>query len=322
MFSELPKIFDRNYAIGYFLPVAVFLVVSLGLIKGYGLLPQLLPLDQRKDLLLGTTVLGLISWLGGICLLATNRYILRMKEGYGRLNPANFLMPIQRKHYRQLREEIAQLEEHCRVYGSKGEEIPSRMLNSLGTLMQQETIQFPDEEAWLLPTAFGNTIRAFEVYPRVMYGLDAIPGWLRILAVIPKDYRELVDNAKAQVDFWLNLWFLSILMIFEYVCIALYTRELKLLLWPPGTLVFTLIASYGARSSAAMWGEWVKAIFDVFLSDLRTKLGFPPPATKEQEQKLWGAFSQAIIYRRPSVMATAWTAVPSEHKKENLSSEL
>ncbi len=57
MFSELPKIFDRNYAIGYFLPVAVFLVVSLGLIKGYGLLPQLLPLDQRKDLLLGTTVL-------------------------------------------------------------------------------------------------------------------------------------------------------------------------------------------------------------------------------------------------------------------------
>ena len=83
--------------------------------------------------------------------------------------------------------------------------------------MHQETIQFPDEEAWLLPTSFGNTIRAFEVYPRVMYGLDAIPGWLRILAVIPKDYRESVDNAKAQVDFWLNLWFLSILMIFEYV---------------------------------------------------------------------------------------------------------
>ena len=42
---------------------------------------------------------------------------------------------------------------------------------------------FPDDIEWVLPTRLDNLIRAFEVYPRVVYGLDSIPAWPRLQAV-------------------------------------------------------------------------------------------------------------------------------------------
>jgi hypothetical protein len=63
-----------------------------------------------------------------------------------------------------------------------------------------------------LPTRFGNAIRSFEVYSRIIYGLEAIDGWPRLLAVIPADYRQAIDDAKAQVDFWVNIWMGSLLI--------------------------------------------------------------------------------------------------------------
>jgi hypothetical protein len=39
MFSELPKLFDRNFAIAYFLPVSLFLAASTWLLKVMGINP-------------------------------------------------------------------------------------------------------------------------------------------------------------------------------------------------------------------------------------------------------------------------------------------
>src|SRR5712692_4078105 len=96
--------------------------------------------------------------------------------------------------------------------------------------------RFPPEEDQLLPTAFGNTIKAFETYPDVMYGFDAIEGWTRLLAVIPKDYRELIETTKAETDFWVNLWFISLLILCECVGATFYTGELKIVMFSFGAL--------------------------------------------------------------------------------------
>jgi hypothetical protein len=186
--------------------------------------------------------------------------------------------------------------------------------------MLKRVTQFPDHDRWLLPTAFGNIIRAFEVYPRIMYGLESIQGWTRLLAVIPKEYRDLVDTAKAQTDFWVNLSFLSFLIIAEYIGISLYTHNLGMPFLPLVAAGVTCGASYMARKAAEEWGEWVKASFDVFLPELHAKLGFSPPETMEQEQEFWKGFSQAIIYRFPSsLMAVRDKWNP---KKDNESSTL
>ncbi len=180
MFGELPKLFDRNFVIGYFLPFAAFLAVSavsIGLMGGFGLFPGLLTLS-KADILVGTTIYGLVSWLGGVGLLATNRDIFRLMEGYKQFNPARLFAWIQKNRYRRLHRDRLSLDEQFKCYRDRKEEVPQELRNERNELMRREARQFPDQERWLLPTAFGNTIRAFEVYPRVMYGLEAIEGWI------------------------------------------------------------------------------------------------------------------------------------------------
>ncbi len=107
MFSELPKLLDRNFAIGYFLPAVTFLAVSGYLLTKFKLI-QLLLLSQT-DILVGTTIAGLISWLGGIFLLAANWRIIRLMEGYGKLNPLGIFKGIEKRRYRKLHNAISEL---------------------------------------------------------------------------------------------------------------------------------------------------------------------------------------------------------------------
>ena len=301
MFSKLPELFDRNFATGYFLPVASFIAATLEIANKFGLLPVVQAASQT-DILLGTTLIGLISWIGGICLLAANRDILRLAEGYGRFNPANMFKWRERRRYRKLREELSRLDEECLPYISNQQELPSKLRLKRNSLMQEAVERFPDEEHWLLPTPLGNAIRAFEIYPLVMYGLESIQGWNRLLAVVPEAFRELVDNAKAHVDFWVNLWLLSLVFTLEYGAVALYTRKIEALWIPFLSLGVALIAFSRATSAAVGWGNWVKATFDTFLPELYDKLGFSCPPIMEQERALWRKFSQAIIYREADLV--------------------
>lgn len=83
----------------------------------------------------------------------------------------------------------------------QGREFPDDRLMKRNRLKLEIVESFPDQERWLLPTSFGNTIRAFEVYPRVMYGIDSIIGWNRLLGVIPKEYGDLYNDAKTSGGF-------------------------------------------------------------------------------------------------------------------------
>jgi hypothetical protein len=89
MFSKLPDLFERNFAVGFFLPIIAFLAASVCLLDGCGLLQTLWVMDTASQfgVLVGTTFIGLVSWLGGVFLLVTNRAMIRFLEGYGRFNP-------------------------------------------------------------------------------------------------------------------------------------------------------------------------------------------------------------------------------------------
>jgi hypothetical protein len=303
MFSKLPELFERNFAIGFFLPVAAFLAASIFLLDAFGLLQTVSAINTASqiDVLVGTTALGLASWLVGVFLLATNHEILRFLEGYGRLNPLRLFQSQERRRYRKLCGKIANLDDEHRSRVSEGKEISPDLLARRGALMRECVTRFPDDERWVLPSSFGNVIRAFEVYPRVMYGLDSIPGWHRLLAVMPEEYRVLVDDAKAQVDFWVNLCFLSLVFVAEYLAVAAFTCRLALFWLPLVAVAVALTAISRAKSTAIRWGDLVKSGFDTSLPKLRKTLGFPQPATLEEERALWRAFSQAVIYVKPDI---------------------
>jgi hypothetical protein len=290
MFSgELPKLFDRNFIIGYVLPVTVIAIVTYGILLGFGLLPDssFLSFDKENPVL-QTTVTAFALWLIALFFLATNRAIYQLMEGYGNYNPLRLVAWKEKRRLKQLQKRINANEKYSPEWYE---------------LRYNRVEQFPPE-SHMLPTRFGNILRAFELYPWVIYGIDAVEGWNRLVAMINKDYQKQIDDAKAQTDFWLNLWVFGILALIEYAIIVIYvalfrdiTEHLYMLWFLPALLLFPFLASWGSRLAALEWGNYVKSSFDVYLPVLGKQLGFPSNLDYEQEKKLWDLFRKQVTYR-------------------------
>ena len=299
MFGELPKIFDRNFVIGFFLPAVAFVSANLGLFLAFDLFSALISF-VRSDLVQGAGTLGITSWMLGVLLLVLNYKIYRLLEGYGTYNPLQLLKRFEVSRFSRLQEEIKKLKTQIADGKASGEEevVLNELRSQRAGLLRTRAEQFPPGIARLLPTKFGNALRAFEDYPTSIYGIDSIVVWVRLLAVIPKDYRELVDSARAQTDFWTNLWLLGAVFIIEYVGVAAYTAQLKRFWIPVVVLVFVWRASLSARAAAVQWGDYVKSCFDLFLPQLHLRLQLPTTTTIDEERKLWRRFSQMVIYHQ------------------------
>src|SRR5262245_57914640 len=90
MFSELPKLFDRNFAIAYFLPVGLFMVASAWLLNAIGDWSKIATIFTGNTLF-DATLAVFAAWIVGILLLVLNREIYRFLEGYGGYNPLQLL---------------------------------------------------------------------------------------------------------------------------------------------------------------------------------------------------------------------------------------
>jgi len=238
MFGEFPKLLGRDFTVGYLLPSTIFLAGSAYLFESYGRLPvSTIEVLVSKSPWFGVVLAGMIMWFFAIFLLAASRSIFRLKEGYGPWNhPKNPLILLQRRRFERLKKSIKELRIEVESYQKRGESPPGIVLKKLINRSRLIVTSFPDDEVWILASVFGNTIRAFEVYPRVMYGFEAISGWPHLQAVIPKDYRDLIDGAKAHLDFWVNLWFLLLVFLAEYICFVWIGGRFEIV-WLPASAI-------------------------------------------------------------------------------------
>jgi hypothetical protein len=305
MFSKFPDLFDKHFAVGFFLPITVFLATSLWLLNVFTLLSweTIINFNTTNNFakLINVSIFVVMSWLLSILLLGANREIIRTMEGYGKLNPVRIFKFLEKKRFSNLQKAKIKLDEDFVRLKDSGEELPAKAKEKLTQTYLCLAERFPDEQSWLLPTSFGNIIRAFEVYSRVMYGLDAIPGWNRLVAVIPKDYYGVINDSKSIVDFWVNLWALSWVVALEYIVLLIYNYKgaVPIFWFPFAAVGISFLFFWRAKIAALEWGDFVKASFDVFLPALYEKLGFQFPENRDEEQDVWAKFSRAIIYRDP-----------------------
>ncbi|MCC6613120.1 MAG: hypothetical protein IT320_06550 [Anaerolineae bacterium] len=301
MFSELTKLLDRNFATGFVLPSAALLIITAYLLQSFGVItfPALL---TGQTPLAETVLFGFLSWATGVVLNAVNLGVYRLLEGYGKKgNPFHYFLALELNRYRQLQKDVEAARE--KAWNLK-EGTPEREAaeDYWSRLQQKKAQEFPDAEEWILPTAFGNAIRAFEVYSRVMYGLEGIEGWPRLLSVIPADFRTELDTAQTKTNMWLNFWFISVLIILEYVVLVLVQKRVEVVGIIPVVIVFAVFAVQRATAAAISWGEFAKAAFDIYLPDLAAKLGYEVPKTRPEARIFWQTFTSAFIYRRPDYL--------------------
>jgi hypothetical protein len=217
------------------------------------------------------------------------------------LNPLKLLRWIEVGRFRRLQSAIEALDAERNILSQLDLSLDARSSERAKRLFRERAERFPHAEHLVLSTSFGNVIRAWEMYPQVMYGIDAISGWDRLIFLVPEKERSLVSQDKAFVDFWVNIWFLSLIVLVEYSALLVFSRE-RGSLWALLSIPMAVIASNRARRAAAGWGKGVKAAFDVYLPDLREKLGLNPELSRQDEKRQWDQVSRAIVYRDPGAL--------------------
>ncbi len=295
MFSELPKLFDRDFAIGFFLPASVLGGEVWSLLSTFSLLAN----RPTLETLSAAAIAVAIIWLLAVALLALNYSILRCFEGYPHQLPNWHPLKLRQTVWRQrfLRDAERYLALRRQMDASGDRRLPPEAPNDFSTRLRLAVENYPNEISNVLPTRFGNAFRSLEVYSVVIYGLDAIPAWPRLQAVMPEQFRRQLGEAKSLLDFFINISFGAILSAIIYIILAIWERQLPRFYLPIAALGIS-IASYQASIGAVrQYGTQVKAAFDLYRGELAKQLGLELPSSLGEEQKMWLAFSAMMIYR-------------------------
>lgn len=188
-----------------------------------------------------------------------------------------------------------------------------------GEILALRREKYPTREDDLLPTGFGNAIRAFEVYPGDVYGVNAIPIWLRLASVIPKNFTELIEDARAQVTCFMNITYISAIIgvsALVRICryadwtwafnsripfwIGIQTLLSGIVYWwlqiAAISFAIAILASIWTTSRVSAWGGLVKSAFDCYLPSLIKQFGYLPPQTETERYAFWEEFSALVSY--------------------------
>lgn len=181
-------------------------------------------------------------------------------------------------------------------------DLASKIRARLARVVERIRFEFPKRSS-VLPTHFGNIVRAAENYPRDQYGISSIPAWTRLVAVLPKEYASRMDDGKVALDFFLNCSFLS--LVLGMILLFLGTPKPGLgygpcLSWLGEVGGFVLLSNLFYRfalAPAMEWGALFKGAFDLYRWELLVKLGYQQkPVNRLAERELWKAISAQLLF--------------------------
>lgn len=295
MFGELPKLLDRNFAIGFFLPAALIAALLWATLGAFGLAPPVAGIGG-VDGLLGTAVAVGIVWLLSILLMAVNYPLLRILQGYGDWNPLRLRERRLRRRFEAGPLRTFERQAALDAARAAGTMLPTMPATHAADLRRAVEL-YPDDAGWVLGTGFGNRMRAAEVYARAVYGLDTVPAWPRLQALLSPEFRELINAAKAQLDFCVNLVGGGLLVAAGFAGLALYRWQLPAW-WPPAAAAFMVLLGYAlAVQSVKQYGLHVRSAFDLYRGALAEQLGLAMPRRPDKEREMWLNVSRMFIYR-------------------------
>jgi len=217
---------------------------------------------------------------------------------------------------------ISTVEEH---YPKPDEAHLSRLEDLRYYIASEINQRFPFGEKAILPTAFGNMLRAAEAYSADRYGIDAVRLWPRLIHVIPASYYEKVEQSNNSLAFLINCSILSLL--FGFLCML--ASGYQYLVWqfalqdktevlyfipinyPPivycqriyiyGAIlvvmwVFSLMFYKGSFPIVMQYGNMIRSSFDLFRFQLlkQFNLKLPKDLDLKQEYDLWSKISEFI----------------------------
>jgi len=218
--------------------------------------------------------------VGGLLLVAftasvverSQETVLRMVEGYWPppLRGLRFVLA------RRWEGRVGRLEERWQALAERCEGDPTRLPpreRAEYARLDAERTRLPADPAHLMPTRVGNLLRAAEEYPQVRYGLAAGVCWPRLWLLLPKEVREELGSARGRLDEAARLFAWGLL----FVVWGVWAWWAVLV-----GVVVALLAYRGMVTAALIYGELVRAAFDLYRFALYEALKWPLPERAEE----------------------------------------
>lgn len=160
--------------------------------------------------------------------------------------------------------------------------------------------RYPESEALMLPTRFGNSLRAAEQKIGARYGLNGVVLWPRLWLVLPDPVKSELAAARSRMALLVRLWWLAVLLL-PWAWFAWWLALLALIM---ATVVYRRLLA-----AAAIYGDLFVASYEVHRFDLYRALRWPLPRSTAEESALGEALTAhlwrgadpraAIVFRDP-----------------------
>lgn len=298
--------FGRNFLVASMIPSLAFFTITMLSLQ------PVLP-DWLKDILgsefnpLGESglLLVLLTVILGFTLTSLNTFVYKVFEGYVLIWRLPSLRKSEIKRSRQLRntqsriaKKLSRLE--SAVLSERAERKREDLIATQNALLAKYDLAFPPTEDEILPTKFGNILKAAETYPMSRYRIDSVPLWPRLIHVMPGSYYIKVDEISNQLSFLMNCTILTAIYALVSLGISLYysfesawllTKSPEKIWGYFGLFILALsISIIFLRASELVvleYGYLIRSSFDLFRRALLKQLDLAPPPTLEEEQSLW-----------------------------------
>jgi len=320
MDNQISKLADRPFVLGYFLPSILFVVAFVSLHPDWlpGTSVSTAPIEKWSAF----ASVALYSWFIAILLALFNREMMRLIEGY--------YWPISRISFFRNREKNRFQRITAKIHDLQNKKpLSSEQALELTDLWSTWLRNFPFEPHQILPTRFGNALRAFESYSGRVYKADAVIIWPRLVSVIHKDYMSLLGDCRARVNFFVNLLYLSAVFGIHVLLVAAWRILVKsdasrgevefFILIFAASIVLSVFSYVCAVQQAKAWGDLVKSAFDNYLPDLAKQLGYKLPDTLAKQQQFWLEVSQQATFHQ-SLKPENWQRASETNAKDSKTS--
>jgi hypothetical protein len=322
MLSTIPKLADKAFVLGFFLPTLLFVLALSGLFydAAWGKAVLAAVTDEKGWDKLAYLVLAV--WVLSTLLMMINLIELQMLEGYlWPVSAMGFLKRGETQRFTTPDNEFVALDQQWQEAVEAGEAFPDECRKRWQDLRYELTRRFPGGADKLLPTRLGNALHAFEDYPQEIYGADSVVLWPHLSTVLPADLQSGLEDSRSQVNCAVNIAVLA--GIFTAVAALRFLFAVHwTAYWSAINSFHGMVATFGRVSVIAFlsmvaaaaisraaylfavelaltWGDLVKAAFDCALPALAEKLGYKLPSTGDLRRQFWSAVSEQLIYRRP-----------------------
>lgn len=266
-----------------------------------------------------------LTVLIGYTLTALNTYLLKAFEGYVFWHRLPFTRMIRHGYVRHAQGLIEQREDlknkiqllEQKKNRSTEEELSLNVLKTqYYSLVVSYDLFYPPPNAEIMPTKFGNILKASEAYSGTRYGIDGVQFWPRLWHVIPNSYRQTIQDTRNELSFLVNMSTLSV--VFYLLCLLAILSNAPLPGTTPdwsrvfdesirymiaGTVAFIANRFFNraALFSVSDFGVMIRSAYDLFRLDLLEQLRLKHPKDSVEEFQTWRNLGELIVLGRESL---------------------